>query len=486
MSGLVKWKMMLGLLLCLMVGTVSYGQAQGAAVSPELRQKVEKLIQDLARYGKEKNADAIIKILEPEHLKEIVGSSKSTPQAIIKKNLGDKAYTAIQAVVTDVQCQGDKIMVRAVFTSKWRSDKGKDESETDREILVLSQKNGQLLIKEKVQEVSAEDFDPKTGVYQSKKGNYTLNLPAQWIPIKNENPELKALASDSVIIMGPSMASSVILGFIQLPMKMDADKAAGQAVGADYTIEKAMTQNNVLKEQGPFKAGALTGGKVVTEFKAEGKQYYRERIYLYKEPFIYFSIFSATDPKQFAAERGGFEKIMQSFKIRAPKPGLTTQEEVAGQLAKGSVAGQNYTNKEHNCFIAAPEGWAIRTSPNPAQLVEMQYKKGKSIARLIAAKGIKPEQTAKQLFEGRLVEVKKLLKDMKEISRRDVTIQGCPGIESVQTYSVPMLGNFHVKEVTLVKNGTYYLILCQAIEPDKYEVLEKDFDQIIQSFGFIQ
>ena len=48
------------------------------------------------------------------------------------------------------------------------------------------------------------------------------------------------------------------------------------------------------------------------------------------------------------------------------------------------------------------------------------------------------------------------------------------------------LGKVHVKEWTLIHNNTYYLILCQCIEPDDYTVLEKNFDRILESFGFIQ
>jgi len=83
--------------------------------------------------------------------------------------------------------------------------------------------------------------------------------------------------------------------------------------------------------------------------------------------------------------------------------------------------------------------------------------------------------------------VKTLVEDFKEVSRKDVTVEGeFPAIQSVQTYTVQGLGKFHIKEVTVMRGGTYYLILCQAVEPDSYAELEPDFDRIIDSFGFVQ
>ena len=165
---------------------------------------------------------------------------------------------------------------------------------------------------------------------------------------------------------------------------------------------------------------------------------------------------------------------------------LSRQEAVAAEQAEGTVAGRVYSSKEFNCFIGAPEGWEIRTSPNPAHLVEMQYSQGMSIARLIAAKGLPSTAKLEDIFIQRLDAVKKIVQDFSESSRQEVTIHDVPGIESIHSYYLEGFGQFNVKEVTIIRDGIYYLILCQCIEPDDFVVLEKDFDKIIGSFGFIQ
>jgi len=165
------------------------------------------------------------------------------------------------------------------------------------------------------------------------------------------------------------------------------------------------------------------------------------------------------------------------------------KEQVVAEFGQGTISGRVYTNEEYNCFIAAPEGWELITSANPAHLAEMHYKPGKSIARLIGAKGEMsppPSVGLHEVVEERTQGLKKLLEDFNESSRRDLTIAGVPGVESVNSYSIDEVGHFKAKEVTFRKDGIFYLIMCQAIEPDKYETLEKDFDQIIASFGFIK
>ncbi len=116
----------------------------------------------------------------------------------------------------------------------------------------------------------------------------------------------------------------------------------------------------------------------------------------------------------------------------------------------------------------------------------MQYTEGKSIARLIAGKGLPSTAKLDYIFTERLEAVKQIVQDFSESSRQEVAIQETPGIESTQAYYLEGLGQFNVKEVTLIRDGIYYLILCQCIEPDDFAVLEKDFDMIIESFGFIQ
>jgi hypothetical protein len=99
---------------------------------------------------------------------------------------------------------------------------------------------------------------------------------------------------------------------------------------------------------------------------------------------------------------------------------------------------------------------------------------------------LKESDTLDAIFEKRLKQVQPLVHGFSEVLREEVTLNGVRAIQSTQTFSMPELGTFQVKEVTVVHNNTYYLILGQCIEPDDYGRLEKDFNEMFQSFGFIQ
>ena len=91
-------------------------------------------------------------------------------------------------------------------------------------------------------------------------------------------------------------------------------------------------------------------------------------------------------------------------------------------------------------------------------------------------------QLIDDIFKKRLDAVKGVVQNFSESSRQNVTIQNTPGIESIHTFSLETLGSLHVKEVTLIRDGTYYLILCQCIEPDDFEVLF--YNEDIEDLGF--
>jgi len=278
---------------------------------------------------------------------------------------------------------------------------------------------------------------------------------------------------------------------VQLPLKLGPDDqtSAQKGIEGDTALERRFTADYKVVEQGPTQVAGLQGYRMVTDFKipnSSGDGRRRLRVYLSEHPMLYFFICDAMPPEGFLALAPQFESIVSSLDLDPVQGDLTRQEAVAAEQAQGTVTGRVYTSAEYNCFIAAPEGWEIRTSPNPAHLVEMQYTRGKSLARLIAAKGLKETHTLQDVFAQRLESVRQIVQDFNETSRRDVTLADTPGIESIHTFKIEALGALHVKEVTLVKDGVYYLILCQCIEPDAFAVLEKDFDRIIQSFGFTQ
>jgi hypothetical protein len=357
-------------------------------------------------------------------------------------------------------------------------------------LFVLRPQDGKLRICGIYTEADPNAFDPKTRVYTSRKGKLSLQIPEGWTPMKASS-FLGGIVPDSVYVLAPDLRSSLTMGYVQLPMRLGPDDltTAQKGIEADTAMEKRFTTDYRIVEQGPTQVAGRQAFRMVTEFRplnTNGDGRRRLRVYLSEHPMLYFFICDAMPPEGFQALLPQFESIISSLDLAPAQGDLTRQEAMAAEQAQGAVTGRVYTSTEYNCFIAAPEGWEIRTSPNPAHLVEMPYTKGKSLARLIAAKGLKETDTLKDVFTQRLASVKEIVQDFNETSRRDVTMAGTPGIESIHTFKVEGLGGFHVKEVTLVRDGTYYLILCQCIEPDDFTVLEKDFDRIIQSFGFTQ
>ncbi len=409
------------------------------------------------------------------------------PQDMLKEVLKQGFEAApdktIHMQLHEVTRQG--AMARAWVTTTTQKD---GNSFDVNELFTFEPYEGQLKIASIYAQLDPNVYHPDTRVLTSTKGQYRLTVPAGWLALGGSGL-LKGISTDSVFILAPDLKSKVILGLVQVPMKLaDTDtETAHQAVMADVALTKRQTTNHKILDEGPIELAGLKGYQVKTTFTLPGNELYsRLRIYLSEKPLLYFFACDAIGAGQFGTLKPAFDTLLNSFSLMEPEEGMSRQETLAAEHASGAVAGRVYTSDEYNCFIAAPEGWEIRTSPNPAHLVEMQYANGKSLCRLLAVKGIPATMTAQKMFDNRLKTLQDVVQNFKEVTRKEVTVQGVTGIQSVQTFSLEGLGGFHVKELTLVKDGTYYLILCQCIEPDDYAVLEKDFDQIIDSFGFIQ
>ena len=460
-------------------------------VSPDLERQVKSLNKTYDNYYQKKDFEGLMTLFDNDFSFVFSGTGKEELKHMVKEISKERNYLKVETTIRSIQPKDDFIIVKTSVLKKWQTAVGKEEEHTTNYVLFLRERNGQLLINTSSMDIDEGTFDPVSRIYQSKKGKYSIEIPKKWMPLK-QPIALRGICPDAVVALAPDFKSCVVLGFVQLPFPIPPK----QAVETDEATTKRMASEYKLYEQEETKIGDLPGYRSVSEFKIEKepgskfkvKDNYRkrERAYFSYKPFLYFFICDAIPPEKYEGLKQDFNSILHSFKIISPGEGLSLKEEVAAEYGQGNISGQVYTNKEYGCFIAAPDGWEIRTSANPAHLAEMQYKNGKSIVRLIGAKGLKPSDKVHKMFEKRLGAVKGIVQDFKEISRRDVTIQSISGVESVQTYYIDVLGHFKVKEVTLVRNGIYYLILCQAIEPDKYETLEKDFDQIINSFGFIQ
>ena len=466
----------------ILVGPSTLMGASSQDVSPETKQQVQQVFKSLQDAYGQRNVEAVMALVD--------SAFAEPPRDILKQALEaefaqDKSE-AKQWHVLGTTGHEQTLAVRVAETTQPGS--GSDDPKTTNKLFVLRPHNGSLLIAAMYTEADPNQFDRQAGIYTSRKGRFSLAVPAGWTPVGSAL--LNSMVADSLTLMAPDLESKVMMGVVQLPLKLADDEAGTAQKGAqtDVAMEKQMTLEHRVCDQGPTTVAGKGAYRVVTEFTAKETpdvKRKRMRVYVSDHPMLYFFLCDAMGPESFGTLRPQFDAIVASFRLLPGEAGISRQETLAAEQAKGAVTGRVYTSQEFNCFIAAPEGWEIRTSPNPAHLVEMQYTKGKSIARLIAAKGVSADKL-EQVVDKRIDTVRGIVLDFSESGRNKVTLGGTPGIESIQTYRIQELGTFHVKEVTYVRDNTYYLILCQCIEPDDYATLEPDFDRIIQSFGFTQ
>ncbi|MHC4213539.1 MAG: hypothetical protein ACYSWP_09230 [Planctomycetota bacterium] len=468
----------LALVVILVISATAFSADE--KITPQTEEKVRDLLESChARYD-QRDVNGIFDLFHP--------GCEEPPQKILKEALGlefkKNDLPKSDFSILSITAFGQKIAVDVSSENMWLIT-GEKESL----LYILKPQNDRLLINGIYEKSDPNDFDANTAIYTSNKGKYSLTIPKGWIPLKGIWL-LRALVPDSVTILAPDLESKVMMGLVQMPMKLDPDEtiAAKKTVEADSAMAKRESSEYIVCEQGPATLGDMKGYKLIA--KANIKETKTEhkilRAYYSDSPMLYFFICDAIGYESFDTLLPQFEAIIESFNMLPVDEDMTRTEAVAAEKAEGTITGRLYSSKKYNCFIAAPEGWEIRTSPNPAHLVEMQYKKGKSIARLIAAKGLQPKDKLDDVFTKRLESLKEIVQKFSESSRQDVTIQETPGIESIHTFYLEALGNFDVKEVTLLRDDIYYLILCQCMEPDDFEILEKDFDKIIESFGFIQ
>ena len=451
------------------------------AQTPGPDQQVRAIIEQYNAFTAVKDVNGLMALYHPQM--DFPPLDSNTMRKGVEGSLKTQKIPS-RLVLLDVLPPGKTLGARV----RYSESTGEVSKETS--LFVLRPHEGSLRICGIYTEADPNAFDPKTRIYTSRKGKLSLRIPEGWT-VLSASALLGGMVPDSVYVLAPDLRSSLTLGFVQLPMRLGPDDLASAQKGleADSAMERRFTTDHRIVEQGPTQVAGRQAFRMVSEFrplKTNGDGRKRLRVYLSEHPMLYFFLCDAIPPEAYQTLVPQFESIISSLDLAPAQGDLTRQEAMAAEQAQGTVTGRVYTSTEYNCFIAAPEGWEIHTSPNPAHLVEMPYTKGKSLARLIASKGLKETDTLKDVFAMRLDSLRQIVQDFNETSRRDVTVANTPGIESVQTFKVEGLGEFHVKEVTLIRDKTYYLVLCQCIEPDDFAVLEKDFDRIIQSFGFVQ
>ncbi len=428
------------------------------------------------------DTDAALDLIHPDVPKAEVDLYKT----LLTKRFSE--YASAHPTMTVRHCteSQDKILVQATITLS-----PPNQPASEKHILYgLKAQGNRLLIWTTLEEAALDQFNAQTRLLTSKKGQFTLSVPQNWYAAKPVGP-LVAISAGSAILIGPDLDSTLVIGVVQLPMKIaDTDQEVTRiAAQSDVAATKRLTQAHQVVSQGPVVLDGKDAYMIQTQFKVKAsdtKIYRRTRYYIHNEPMIYFFLCDTFDLDNTETMTQDFDTIMHSFKVLPREPGISLQETMAAQQGEGSVTGQVYTSKSFNCFMAAPDGWTVRTSPNPSHLVEMQYNEGKSIARLISRKDLPDTLSLENLVTQHAQGLEKATKNYQCLSSKSIVFNEQDAIEEISTYTLESFATFQEKSVYLVHNNTYYIILCQCIEPDDYATLEADFDQIIQSFGFIQ
>ncbi|MCK5345106.1 MAG: hypothetical protein KAR20_16970, partial [Candidatus Heimdallarchaeota archaeon] len=408
--------------VALIINTSVFASTQ--KITPQTEEKVRAVLESCHVRYDQRDVNGIFELLHP--------NCEEPPKKFLKEALGREFekndLPKSEFSILSIDQFEDKIAVEVSSNNMWLVT-GKEEHL----LYILKPQNDELLIHGIYEKIDPNDFDANSGIYTSNKGKFSLTIPKGWILLKGVWI-LRAVAPDSATILAPDLESKVMMGLAQLPMKLDPNEtiAAKIAIEADSAMAKRESSEYIVCEQGPASLGDMKGYKHIAKAKAKDSnaEHKLMRAYYSDSPMLYFFICDAIGYKTFDTLQPQFEEIITSFNMSPVDEKLSRQEVVAAEQAKGDVAGRVYSSKEFNCFIAAPQGWEIRTSPNPAHLVEMQYTKGRSIARLIAAKGLQHTDKLNDIFSKRLDAVKTIVQDFYESSRQEVTIHETPGIES--------------------------------------------------------
>jgi len=352
--------------------------------------------------------------------------------------------------------------------------------------MILKEHDGAPYILQELNRLLSDELDAETGSYVSHSGGFAIQFPNDWVLTEAPNP-VRSVIIDGVNGIASDLSASVMIGVVQLPMNLPESELAKVVAQADAASMKAYADSFRIISESPTGREGMIGWNIVSEFELYGEKYKRSQFYYSNESLVYFLICDMRLDivgEDDTATVQAIASTLSSFSLVSIDESVSVAQQLRSDLGQGSISGSIYTNQDFGCFIAAPEGWSLRTSSTPNTLVEMQYNNGTSMVRLIAEDNIPSTVTAEQAFRGRLSQLPQVVQNYKEQPAQSVTLAGETAWISEQTYTLQGIGDFSVKEATFLRDGKYYLILCQAIAPDSYEELEKDFDKIFNSFGF--
>lgn len=404
---------------------------------------------------------------------------------IMQATLNSVEFDSYELRIEETIHEGDPALVRVIEDASGTRD-GKPFDREKEFVYILKNENGEPRVLQSMRLIDEDLIDQSTDSFVSNKGGFALQIPQGWIATTPPDP-IGNVVTDGINAMAPDLAGSILVGVVQIPMSLPEGQGARMIAQTDAASMKALSKNYRQTAEKSVTLEGMAGWEIMSEFEIFGQKFKRSQLYFENDSLIYFIILdmeaTLTEAKAATIEQT-LISAYQSFRLVSTDDNLTVAEQLRTDLGQGQITGNIYSNDEFNCYIAAPEDWTLRTSSTPSTLVEMQYNNGSSIIRILAEDNLPSTITAEQASKGRLSTLPNVVQNYNEKYVKPVQLAGETAWMSEQSYTLEGLGHFDVKEVTFVRDGKYYLVLCQAIAPDDFTKLVKDFDAVINSFGF--
>ncbi len=311
--------------------------------------------------------------------------------------------------------------------------------------------------------------------YTNKTIGYSFSAPQGWSLLPFNITHIQ----DGVMMLTPDNHSPGYFGHVQIPYNVGVK----QAIEGDDAVMKKLMKTFKIEKSAPIVVKGLEGYESLTRYTAEkGDEVTRHRIYLSGGGLLYVFIMEAPS-KHWDEVKDSLTQIVNTFELtaEAKKSGAVRQRE---KTASGEIMDRIYSSKELGCQIAAPKDWTIESTPlgNFQVSISIKPPQGNSLVRLIAVDA-KGTVEAKDVFEQEMNGIKAITEDFTvNEEAKDIELAGVTGRTAIFTFTLEGLGTVQRKSVMLVKNGVLYMILCDAIPPEKMGEMAASFDAIIKSF----
>ncbi len=484
MSATIIMKKTVVISACVMFALLCSFNAQAKTSDAELKVKVDAFYKEWNNAMEAKDMDAIMGLLDEDYrimggmsgrdhqekalgvfFKEYSQMSSTVVVDTIKATYSDDGDEKIQ-VIGDYHLKAKKegdanwsTIVHDGFYETLKPNK-------DGEFKLLASGN-----------VNLERFkNIKDNVYTDPTLGYSIAGPEGWSLLPLELPTMQG----GTLFMMPNGHTPGMFGYVELPYQVTPK----QAVEGDGAVMKKVVKTYKLLESGPVERNGMKGYGSLTRFsvKESDEVMMRRRVYLSGGGLLY--VFLLTAPEEHWDEvKGTLDIILDSFK-QTEKAKTSAASIVREKTASGEIMGRIYSNDEYGCQIAAPKGWELKATPLGAFKVSISITPpdGKSLVRLLGL-DMKMPLDVKDSFKSEMNGIKSITEDFSvQVEPEDIEIAGITGTTGTYTFSLEGLGTMTRKSVMIIHDSILYMILCDAMPPEKFAELESSFDSIIKSF----